>query len=75
MKYDFDLLTNRRGGYSCKWDVAEDELPMWIADMDFETAPPVKAAVKKIADAGIFGYSTLPDSYFEDTALVSANLE
>lgn len=64
MKYDFDKLTDRRGSYSCKWDVGEAELPMWIADMDFETAPPIKRAVSRIAELGIFGYSTLPDEYF-----------
>ncbi len=65
MKYDFDKLTERRDGYSCKWEVSDGELPMWIADMDFETAPPIKRAISKIAEGGIFGYSTLPDKYFE----------
>lgn len=69
MKYDFDKLTDRRGSRSCKWDIKDGELPMWIADMDFETAPPIKRAVLKTAELGIFGYSTLPDEYFE--ALVS----
>ena len=39
MGYDFDKLTDRRGVGSLKWDVPERELPMWVADMDFETAP------------------------------------
>ena len=65
MKYDFDRLTNRRGGYSCKWEVGDGELPMWIADMDFETAPAVKTAIMKAAEHGIYGYSTLPDEYFK----------
>ena len=34
-KYNFDLDVNRRGTDSMKWDVAENELPMWVADMDF----------------------------------------
>ena len=38
----FDKPVKRRGTGSLKWDVAENELPMWVADMDFETAPPVK---------------------------------
>lgn len=64
MKYDFDKLTDRRRSYSCKWDVADGELPMWIADMDFETAPPIKRAISRVSELGIFGYSTLPDEYF-----------
>ncbi len=63
-KYDFDKPTNRRGIGSLKWDVGENELPMWVADMDFETVPEVKAAIKKTAEHGIFGYSTVPDEFF-----------
>lgn len=37
MPYDFDRLTDRRQSHSMKWDVPEQELPMWVADMDFET--------------------------------------
>ena len=37
----FDKETNRRGTGSMKWNVGENELPMWVADMDFETAPAV----------------------------------
>ena len=36
MNYDFDRMTDRRGSYSLKWDAAVHELPMWVADMDFE---------------------------------------
>lgn len=64
MNYGFDKLTDRRGFYSCKWEVADGELPMWIADMDFETAPAVKRAVMDIAEHGIYGYSTMPDEFF-----------
>ena len=65
MKFDFDRQTERRGTNSVKWRVGENELPMWIADMDFETAPAVKAAVMKVAEHGIYGYSDTPDEYFE----------
>ncbi|MBO7303770.1 MAG: pyridoxal phosphate-dependent aminotransferase [Clostridia bacterium] len=68
MKYNFDKPTDRRNTYSVKWDVGEGELPMWIADMDFETVPEVTAAIKVTAERGIFGYSTLPDEYFESVA-------
>lgn len=62
---EFDKLTDRRGTLSCKWAVAEGELPMWIADMDFESPEPVRRAVLDVAKHGIYGYSDLPDSYFE----------
>lgn len=68
MKYNFDKPTNRRDSYSVKWDVLAHELPMWIADMDFETADEVRAAIMKTAELGIYGYSTLPDEYFEAVA-------
>ena len=49
MSHDFDRLTDRRGSNSLKWDVTERELPMWVADMDFETAPEITEALKKRA--------------------------
>jgi cystathionine beta-lyase len=64
MKFDFDKPTERRNTGSVKWDIPENELPMWIADMDFETAPAVREAIEETAKRGIFGYSTLPDEYF-----------
>ena len=64
-KFDFDKPTNRRGTYSYKWNVAEGELPMWVADMDFEAPPCVKNALVERAQHGIFGYSYVPDEYFE----------
>ena len=64
-RFDFDKPVNRRGSGSYKWDVAEGELPMWVADMDFETAPCVKEAIIRRAEHGVFGYSVTPDEYFE----------
>ena len=40
--YDFDKIIDRRNTNSLKWEVGENELPMWVADMDFETAPEIK---------------------------------
>ena len=54
MKYDFNTPIDRRGPGSLKWDVGENELPMWVADMDFETAPAVKEAVMRRAAHGIY---------------------
>ena len=39
MKNQFSKLTNRWNSGSLKWEIKENELPMWVADMDFETAP------------------------------------
>ena len=64
MKYDFDRIISRKNTGSLKWDEAkEGELPLWVADMDFETAPCVKEALKKRVEHGIFGYSIIPDEW------------
>ena len=68
MKYDFDKLTDRRGSYSLKWDVPEGDLPMWVADMDFECPSPIRRAIEKTAEGGIFGYSVVTDELFSAVA-------
>ena len=65
MKYDFDTQINRRNTNSMKWDVAENELPMWVADMDFQTAPEIREALNNRATHGVFGYSVIPDEWYE----------
>lgn len=60
MTYDFDTVTDRRSEFSMKWDVADGELPMWVADMDFKTAPEIIEAIIKRAEHGIFGYTDVP---------------
>lgn len=65
MAYDFDKLTERRATNSMKWEVPEHELPMWVADMDFETAPEITEALRRRADHGIFGYTVVPESWRE----------
>lgn len=57
----FDELIDRRHSGSIKWDVGENELPMWVADMDFKAAPCVLDALKKRLDHGVFGYAA-PDA-------------
>ena len=64
MKYDFDKMTDRRGSGSLKWDVPERELPMWVADMDFETAPEVALYLVGRVSHGIFGYSVVTDDWY-----------
>ena len=63
-KYDFDTPVNRRGTNSLKWDVEENELPMWVADMDFQTAPPIRDAIERRAKLGVFGYEIVPDEWY-----------
>lgn len=63
--YDFDELTNRFGTGSLKWDVNEGELPMWVADMDFETAPEIIEALQKRIEHGVFGYQNVTDDWYQ----------
>jgi len=67
MKYNFDEIVPRRGTNSYKWDSDGDAdvLPMWVADMDFRTAPSVVEALKRRVEHGIFGYVRVPDAYYE----------
>lgn len=64
MKYNFDELTERRGTNSLKWDVGAGELPMWVADMDFKTAPEITVALEKKLKSGIYGYQIVPDEWY-----------
>ena len=64
MRYDFDTPA-RRGTYSLKWDIKENELPMWVADMDFRAAPEILSALQKRLDNGVFGYTVVPDEWAE----------
>ena len=61
----FDEIINRRNTGSMKWDVPEGELPMWVADMDFKTAPEVIKAMIERAEEGVFGYTLHTDAWYE----------
>lgn len=61
--FDFDKIVDRRESNSYKWDIADGELPMWVADMDFETAPAIKEALQARVNHGVFGYNIVPDSW------------
>ena len=69
MKYDFNTPIERRDTNSYKWDSLEMEnvIPLWVADMDFKTAPCIIEALKKRVEHGIFGYTKVPDKYYEAT--------
>lgn len=58
--FDFDKITNRRDTGSLKWDIYKDSdiIPMWVADMDFQTPTVVIEALRKRIEHGIFGYSS-----------------
>lgn len=62
----FDEIVPRRGTCSYKWDTASEEgvLPMWVADMDFRTAPAVTEALRRRVEQGIFGYTKVPPAYY-----------
>lgn len=65
MKYDFDTVIDRRNSNSYKWEISENELPMWVADMDFRTAPEIIKAITERTEHGIFGYTTISDEWYQ----------
>ena len=73
MEINFDELIDRSGTHSEKWDRKNmeekfgnpDAIPMWVADMDFRTAPAVVEAVTQRAAHGIYGYSARDDAYYQ----------
>ena len=67
--YDFDKPIDRRGTNCVKWDEFADPdiLPLWVADMDFETAPCVREALQRRTMHGCFGYTLVPESYYQAT--------
>ena len=67
MTYNFDEIIPRRGTNSYKWDSATDAdvLPMWVADMDFHVSPVITEAIQQRVAHGIFGYTRVPDAYYE----------
>ena len=67
MKYNFDEIVVRRGSNSYKWDATEHEdvLPLWVADMDFKAAPAIRKALAERVEHGVFGYTKVPDAYYD----------
>ena len=72
MKYDFDSIVDRRGTNCVKWDTPNnvgvppgEVIPMWVADMDFRTAPCIIEALRARVEHGVFGYTAVPDSYYD----------
>ncbi|MCQ2594141.1 MAG: pyridoxal phosphate-dependent aminotransferase [Treponemataceae bacterium] len=71
MSFDFDKITDRSKTYAIKYDLAkarnkpEDAISLWVADMDFPTAPCIQKALAERATHGIFGYSRPDERYYE----------
>ena len=67
MNYNFDEIITRRGSNCIKWDEAEDPdiIPLWVADMDFHVYPGIVEALCKRVEHGVFGYSLVPQSYYD----------
>lgn len=66
-EFDFDTPVDRHATGSYKWDSIGDRevIPLWVADMDFRTAPTIIEALRKRVDHGVFGYVKVPDEYYE----------
>lgn len=66
-RYNFDEIIPRRGTNSYKWDSSDDPevTPLWVADMDFRTAPEIIRRIQKRVEHGIFGYTKVPAEYYE----------
>lgn len=74
IKYDFDTLADRSIDHARKWDasivqqkfphVRKDFIPLWIADMDFQAAPEIRAALAKMATNGAYGYTYSTERWY-----------
>ena len=65
-KYNFDELVDRKNTGSYKWNIIkENELPMWVADMDFHVLPEIKDAIIDRIEIDSYGYCECPEEYFE----------
>jgi cystathionine beta-lyase len=66
MDFDFNTPLVRRGSNCMKWDSLPDGvIPLWVADMDFPVAPAIQRAVQKRASHPVFGYTKVPDSFYD----------
>ena len=69
--YNFDEIVDRVGSGCLKYDFrvergkTDEFLPLWVADMDFRIAKPIKEALKKQVEHGIYGYDEVKNDYFE----------
>ena len=64
-EYDFKSVTDRHNTNCLKWDLFDDDLPMWVADMDFKVAPAIQEAIQNRASHPVYGYTVVLDELFE----------
>ncbi len=64
-KYDFERVIDRQNTNCLKWDLFKDDLPMWVADMDFKVAPSIEEAILKRANHPVYGYTIVQDELFD----------
>ena len=64
-KHDFESVVDRHSTDSLKWDLFDDDLPMWVADMDFKVAPKISEAILKRANHPVYGYTIFTDELFD----------
>ncbi len=65
MTYNFDEIVDRKKSYSMKWDLKDDVVPLWVADMDFRVPDEIVSALHKRVEHGIYGYSIMPDAFYD----------
>jgi cystathionine beta-lyase len=64
--WDFDEVVDRSGTWSIKYGRAsEGQIPLWIADMDFRTAPAVSAALRERLNRDVLGYTSTPEEFYQ----------
>ena len=74
MKYDFDRIIDRSGTDALKYSVLkerygrDDLIPLWVADLDFETPPFITDALRKRLDHSLFGYTSVPQELWQTIA-------
>ena len=64
-KYVFESIIDRKGTSSLKWDLFDDDIPMWVADMDFKVAPAIEKSILNRAGHPVYGYTIVPDELFD----------
>ncbi len=65
VNYDFDTMPDRSSTYAIKWEVGDGEIPMWVADMDFQTAPEILEHLQERLSKGVFGYTCVPPRWYD----------
>ena len=75
MKYDFDRIIDRSGTNALKYSVLkerygrDDLIPLWVADLDFETPPFITDALRRRLDHSLFGYTSVPQELWQTIAM------